>query len=121
MENERERERIKQCLDQELEAVVFHKAEEVIRRTHPHSLKGRMAAWWNRELEISLLPIAGAVMLLLLAGALLVTPKLLTKQQVLHSHSISEVSGKRELIEVWNNVYDREVYERRVAQIEAEN
>ncbi|GIO70260.1 hypothetical protein [Paenibacillus cookii] len=104
---------VKRELDRELAGLRFGNRQNVLERTHPNSLPGRLRAWWNKELELPVVPI-GAALLLLLTAAFLYRAALYPKGPL----PGSETAFKRELVEEAGSVYWKDDLERRLALLE---
>jgi len=63
----REKEKMKQQLDKELQHIQFTKQQEVLKRTHPVDFKERLASLWNKEIEIPILPVCTVITILFLS------------------------------------------------------
>ncbi|MCJ8010536.1 hypothetical protein MUG84_02120 [Paenibacillus sp. KQZ6P-2] len=103
---------MKQELDWELSGLQFGKQAEVIRRTHPSTLKDRLRSFWNKELELPVIPLGTAIALLLTAVYL---------YHAVREPKQAPVSGEakqRELIETGGSFYWKDEFERRLARIE---
>jgi hypothetical protein len=108
-----EREHYKKKLDEELGEIRFTKEAEVLGLTHPRTWRQSLSALWNKEFEISLLPL-GMSMAVIIA---------ITAVAQLRSSEESEgpQPGKqRQLIEAGGNTYWKDNYERAVASLEGD-
>lgn len=61
MEVNDEKNKVKDQLDRELQSIKFTKYQEVIERTHPVSYKQRLFAFWNKEIDIPLVPVSATL------------------------------------------------------------
>lgn len=101
---------IKKRLDEELGGLHYAGAERVLHRAlRPRRRRQRLNDWWNKEIELPLLPLAA--LCILLAGALL-----LTRSETLTEQPLA-VDEPRQLIEVGGNTYWKDDYERAVASV----
>ncbi|MBD2843863.1 hypothetical protein IDH44_01550 [Paenibacillus sp. IB182496] len=96
-------------LEEALGGLRFGGKAAVLRRTHPATRRERLAAWWNRELEVPVLP-AGA---LLLAGVLILALAYGPWDDSIAPTAVHE--PKRTLVEAGGNLYWQDEYERAVA------
>ncbi|AIQ45390.1 hypothetical protein R70723_05375 [Paenibacillus sp. FSL R7-0273] len=107
------REKIRQRLEDELAPVTFSGHDRVLGQTHPPTLRARLAALWNKELEIPIGALGAAAAVLTTGVLLFYAPQLTTKQQ----QSI-QPQERRELIETGGNTYWKDLYEQAVKQHE---
>jgi type VI protein secretion system component VasF len=110
---DREREAIRQQLEEELRPVTFTGHDRVLRQTHPLSLRARLSAFWNKELEIPLGTLGAAAALLVTGALLFYAPRIETKEQ-----QTVQMPRQRELIEAGGNTYWKDIYEQAVKQHE---
>jgi hypothetical protein len=112
MKRDTEREFIKKRLDEELSALYFTRDDEVLRRAHPRSWKERLAALWNKEIEVPLFPLGVSM-------AVILTVVTLTQLE-----SFMDADGtleeQRQLIEAGGNTYWKDDYEKAVASVESD-
>lgn len=110
----RERAYIRSKLDGELEEVRFGRAEDVLRRTHPRTWRDRLRAFWNKEIEVPVLPLglSFAVILAISAASQL-------RDRV--GDGDAALPESRELIEAGGNTYWKDDYERAVASVESDD
>jgi hypothetical protein len=101
MEVENEKNKVKKQLEQELQNVRFTKHQEVMNRTHPVSFKHKLASFWNKEIEIPLLPIGAALTLLLFSWGI---SGFNPEQQT--------TTPERELVEFGGNMYWKDELEK---------
>ncbi|MNZ87205.1 hypothetical protein D3C78_1060560 [compost metagenome] len=111
-----ERRAVKQRLEDELADVRFKGEEHVIRQTHPTSLRSRLSAFLNKELEIPVKP-AGVLCATLLASAFLLWLPF-DELAIRHPSEIQQNNKPRELIHIGGNIYDKSLYERMVNKYE---
>jgi hypothetical protein len=104
---EQEKKAFKGKLDDELKDRHFLMKEEVMRRTHPSTLRQRLNVIWNKEIEVSLLPLSAVLVLLFLAVGL---------RGFLYEKEPEQ--GNRELIEISGNVYWKDQLEKAVMKHE---
>lgn len=95
--------KIKQQLDKELQHIRFTKQHEVLKRTHPVDFKERLASFWNKEIEIPLLPICTIITCLFLSVGIWGFTNEKEHQPL-----------QRELVEAGGNVYWKDQLERAV-------
>ena len=105
-----ERSGVKERLEEELGGLRFAGTERVIRLAHPKSRLARLRAWWNKELEIPLLPACAIVIALTVILVLLPW----------HSAepTVDRDGRQRQLIDAAGNIYWKDEYERAVAMNE---
>ncbi|MWV43620.1 hypothetical protein GRF59_08225 [Paenibacillus sp. HJL G12] len=111
---EQEQSHLKQQLERELSGLQFSQQEEVVRRTHPTTVRGRLRAFWNKELELPII-LLGTVFALLLTAAFLYHAARQPKSEPAVS---SEAPQQRELIETGGSIYWKDEFERRLARYE---
>lgn len=99
----REKEKMKEQLDKELQHIRFTKQQEVLKRTHPVHFKERLASLWNKEIEISLLPICTVMTFLFLSLGIWGFTNEKEHQPL-----------QRELVEAGGNVYWKDQLEKAV-------
>ncbi|XID92737.1 hypothetical protein ACF3MZ_30515 [Paenibacillaceae bacterium WGS1546] len=109
----RERAHIRNKLDAELEEVRFGRADDVLRRTHPRTWRDRLRAFWNKEIEVPVLPLG-----LSFAVILAVTAASQLRERA--GDGDAALPGGRELIEAGGNTYWKDDYERAVAFVESD-
>lgn len=115
-----DRERISEKLRQELEPLRFERAEQVLERTHPRTWKARLAALWNKELDIALVP--AGVVLSVAAIALVAVWQLGQPDAGIDWNDAGNSDDRRsKLVEAGGNTYWKEDYERAVAKLEADD
>ncbi|SDZ67555.1 hypothetical protein SAMN05421736_13014 [Evansella caseinilytica] len=64
MDQRQQQKDISKKLNGELSHFHFSGNEEVIRKTHPKTLRDRLMRWWNKEISIPLVPLGMAALLL---------------------------------------------------------
>ncbi|GAA3401699.1 hypothetical protein ACFFNY_13210 [Paenibacillus hodogayensis] len=101
---------LRERLREELEPLRFDAVEQVVRRTHPRTFGQRLRAWWNKELEIPVVPGGAAVaMVLFLFGI----------QQAASPHKRNEAAaGTRQLVEAGGSMYWKDQLEKAVPSAE---
>lgn len=110
---DKERDDIKQRLEEELRPVTFSSHDAVLRQTHPPTLRAILRALWNKELEIPLRPL-GAAAAVLITGVLIVySPLPGTREQ-----QAGPQPRQRELLETGGNTYWKDIYEQAVKRHE---
>lgn len=109
-----EREDIKQRLEEELRPVTFSGHDTVLRQTHPHTLRARLLALWDKELEIPLRPLGAAAAILLTSALIIYSPRAGSGKQ---QQAIPQ-SQQRELLEIGGNTYWKNIYEQAVKRYE---
>ena len=108
-----EEEWMKSRLNEELDGIKFTGHTHVRKHTHPRTWRDRMSAFWNKELELPLVPIGAAAALLLFWSV---------SHQPDHSATEGDIPlTQRELIETGGNTYWKDVYEEAVRKHEDEN
>lgn len=95
-----QKEVIKKQLNDELNHVKFTQHQKVLNRTHPVSVKGKLAAFWNKEIEIPLIPVFATLSLLVFSLGLGM------------EHKQQTYSTSRELVEAGGNMYWKDELER---------
>ncbi|ULO06532.1 hypothetical protein H1230_26590 [Paenibacillus sp. 19GGS1-52] len=106
-----EREEFKQQLNNELASIQFTGHDRVIRQTHPPTLRSRLLAFWNKEIELPVKLVGGVSASLLVVFLLLNLLYVGAPQQ-----NSQQQQGLRELIEVGGNTYWKDIYEQAVKQ-----
>jgi hypothetical protein len=93
-----EREELKKCIDKQLEQIQFTRQKDVIKRTHPKTVKEKWVSWMNQEMTIPVVPVTSVAALLLVI-----------------SITMGDDSPKetQQLVEVGGNVYYKHVVEGR--------
>lgn len=114
MNAQEERDGVKAALDEELERIRFAGSAQVLERTHPRGWRRRLHAFWNKELEIPVVPLAA--MAAVLAGTLL-WGRLRNEPD----SGMADSGMNRVLVEEGANVYWKDEYERAVASIATED
>jgi len=112
---DRELESIRNKLDEEMGELRFSRAEDVLRRTHPRSWRDRLLAFWNKELEVPVLPVGLSLAVIL---AVVAADRL---KGTGHGQEPGAAASERQLIEAGGNTYWKDDYERAVAAIEAKD
>ncbi|MDO3411974.1 hypothetical protein QWJ34_19585 [Saccharibacillus sp. CPCC 101409] len=105
-----ERETVKRKLDEELNAVNFRAHDNVLRRTHPASLRARLSALWNREVEIPLRP-AGIAFGAAALGLALILPYAARPPR-----DVQTTAPQRQMIEAGGSFYWKDLYEKAVSE-----
>ncbi|NBD23109.1 hypothetical protein [Paenibacillus glycinis] len=114
MNGQDRQETMKSALDEELNPLRFGGRARVLERTHPRGWRGRLSAWWNKELVIPVVPVAAVVALL--AGSLLVG-----RLRGMSEDGRPGPSANRVLVKEGENYYWQDEYEKAVASIETED
>ncbi|RXZ81635.1 hypothetical protein EBB07_13305 [Paenibacillaceae bacterium] len=91
----------------------FHSSETVIRRTHPKTWHERLKKFWNKELELPVLPLGAAFTLLFIFAV--------TTLPGGNRNPVNPEPFKEGLIEAGGNIYWKKDYERAVEQHEDQN
>lgn len=104
-------------INQELQAIRFQGADKVISHTFPKSGRERLASLWNKEIEIraAVIGYVSASVLVLVIGIYL------WKDLVMKPAPTVSLQAGTELLEVGDNIYWKEQYERMVAKLEDPN
>jgi hypothetical protein len=105
---------ITQQLNRELSELQFNRQSEVIKRTHPTTWKQRINAFWNKEIELPLLPIGTAI-------AVVIAVFIIIQEQSAPHVETPLVAKQRVLVEEGGNTYSEDVYKRAVVRIENQN
>jgi hypothetical protein len=90
----------------------FDKTALVLERTHPKTLKARIAAFWNKEIaDVPVVPLGAAAAILLTLSAVHINKQDPQKDGF----------QKRQLVEAGGNTYWKDEYEKAVAHNENQN
>jgi hypothetical protein len=108
---------VKQMLDRELADLRFDTQAHVIGRTHPTTWRGRLRAFWNKELELPMVPLGTAFVFFLTASFLYYADR----QPKADPAIGNEAFQQRELIEAGGSVYWKDEIERRLSHHENPN
>ncbi|MGI2293801.1 hypothetical protein [Paenibacillus sp. GXUN7292] len=103
-------------LDEELEKLTFSGKMEVRKRTHPKSRKDKLIALWNKELELSPIPLISAAV-----SCLLIVWSIGAYDTSLQLSKSAPYTQATELVEAGGNIYFKEQYEGRLQQYAKEN
>lgn len=105
-----DRNEMRERLEEEVADLRFTGHEAVMRRIQSPSRLDKLRAFWNREIEVPVVP--ASLLLAVLAGACfqLRPPEA--------SETKTDTAQQAELIEVEGNIYWKEDYERMVARVE---
>ncbi|MDY0410282.1 hypothetical protein ACFFIS_14730 [Virgibacillus soli] len=102
--------KINKQLHEELRNIKFTKQEKVLQRTHPTTFKHKLISLWNKEIEISFLPIVAVCLLsLVLIG---------TKDMIDKNPEQMNRDKQHGLIEIGGYVYWKDTLEKRGVQYE---
>lgn len=105
---EKEKDRLIRQLEEELKHVTFNKHQEVLARTHPLSWREKLKSFWNKEVEIPLIPVGGFLTLFLFLWGIST-----------YDHEQDQVEiAQRELVEVGGNTYWKDELEKVVVRHE---
>jgi len=110
---ETEEQQFRSQLDSELDHLTFQGSKKVLQQTHPSSWREKLAALWNKELEIPLaplLPVAAVASVLLLWGVIAHGP---SGGHPDRTGSLTRLEHY-ELIEAGGNTYPKELYEKKM-------
>jgi hypothetical protein len=105
----REKEKFKQKLDEELQPVKFTKQQDVLNRINPVTFKEKLSSFMNKEIEIPLMPTFTAFAILFFSWGLWMFTNEKDSQTLL-TH--------QELVEVGGNIYWKDQLERVVVLYE---
>lgn len=105
-----EQKTITQQLKKELAELQFTGHTKVIRRTHPTTWRQKMISWWNKEIELPLLPIGTAL------AAVIIVMSIIPGQSA--PKETNDLAKPRVLVEEGGNIYWEDVYKRAVVRIE---
>jgi hypothetical protein len=108
----KERQSMRRRLDDELIHLTYDQQESILRRTHPRTWSERARAFWNREVELPLIPI-GIVIILMMGWPVY--------QHVVPDMKDSINRSSRQMIEVGGSTYWKDAYERAMVQYENKN
>jgi hypothetical protein len=107
-----EQESIKGMIDKELAELRFGRQADVLKRTHPRAWRDHLRVWWNKELQLPLLPIGlSCVLLITIATAVQLS-------ELPNSHD-APPPQHRELIETGGNTYWSDEFEKAVGAHES--
>ncbi|MGM0902217.1 MAG: hypothetical protein ACQEXB_14120 [Bacillota bacterium] len=101
----REKEIIKQKLDDELRYVKFTRQEDVRNRINPVTWKNKLSSFLNKEFEVPLMPIFTAVTLLFLSWGI---------WKFTNENDPQPLLSQKELVEAGGNIYWKDQLERAV-------
>lgn len=101
-----EQQRIKEILDQELNHLKFNRQVQVIRRTHPKSYADWIRHYWNKEIEVPVIPAAFALLLFITftSGARLIDQ--------FSIGTSSHIASERELVDTGAGIYWRDMLQK---------
>ncbi|MEF2244723.1 hypothetical protein [Paenibacillus sp. IITD108] len=111
-----EDERLQEKLDGELGMLTFTGQMEVLKHTHPKSRKDKLIALWNKELELSPIPLAAAAV-----SCLLIFWSIGAYDTSLPLGKSVPLVKSIELVEAGGNIYYKEQYEGRLKQYAKES
>lgn len=97
-------------LKEELAHVHFTSHEQVLRRTHPKKMIDRLRNWWNKELEIPVVPLFSISVLILIIG---IGGYELVLDDLLLPDGLTQ---QRELVDTGVGIYWSDVLERAVSR-----
>jgi len=107
---------LRAVLDEELDKLTFTGRIEVLKRTHPKSRKEKLIALWNKELELSPIPLAAAAV-----SCLLFFWSIGAYDTNLQLEKRAPLVKSIELVEAGGNIYYKEQFEGRLQQYAKEN
>ncbi|KMJ58328.1 hypothetical protein AB685_10515 [Bacillus sp. LL01] len=102
--HQKENRAVKEKLDHELGELYFTGHERVLRKTHPKSFNEKLSSFWNKELEIPVLPIV------LTVGLFFTTISI--KSELFHTET--HLRADREMIEFAGYTYWKDDFEKAV-------
>jgi hypothetical protein len=100
----KEKQKVKAKLDCELRELHFTSYESVLQKTQPRSLTEKLSTFWNKELEIPVLPVV-------FAAGLFFT--VLTIEDDLNKQDIT-ARNDNEMIQIAGSMYWKDDYEKAV-------
>ncbi|WP_404350976.1 hypothetical protein LG311_07865 [Sutcliffiella horikoshii] len=100
----KEKQAVKERLDHELKDFHFTGCEKVIQKTHPKSFVEKLSSFWNKEIELPVLPIVLAATLIFSTISL---------RDDLNSE-VTTTQAEREIIQIAGYTYWKDDYERAV-------
>ncbi|UAL48852.1 hypothetical protein [Sutcliffiella horikoshii] len=101
----KEKQAVKERLDQELKDFHFTGCEKVLQKTHTKSFVDKLSSFWNKEIEVPVLPIVVAATLILSTISL---------KDDLKNNEITTTQAEREIIQIAGYTYWKDDYERAV-------
>ncbi len=107
----KEQDRLNSLLDKEVSQLHFSGHKEVLKRTHPKTVKEKLSIWWNKEIEIPLRLIGAILICFLLIGSYSFYENMRNDNEI--NHDVDRV-----LVEEGGNVYWKDDLERAVGQNE---
>lgn len=105
---------LKNLLDRELADLQFHKEADVIARTHPATWRGRLRSFWNKELELPVIPLGTAFLLTFVSAFLFHA----ARQPETGPDMKNAGTQQRELIKAGGSMYWKDEIERRLSKHE---
>ncbi|WP_404432446.1 hypothetical protein [Sutcliffiella horikoshii] len=100
----KEKQAVKEGLDHELKDFHFTGCEKVIQKTHPKSIVEKLSSFWNKEIELPVLPIVVA--------ATLIFSTISLKDDL--NSEVTTTQAEREIIQIAGYTYWKDDYERAV-------
>ncbi|WP_226680788.1 hypothetical protein [Sutcliffiella horikoshii] len=104
----KEKQAVKERLDHELKDFHFTGCEKVIQKTHAKSFTEKLSSFWNKEIEVPVVPIVVAAVLLFSTISL---------RDDLNGE-VRTTQGEREIIQIAGYAYWKDDYERAVKEYE---
>jgi hypothetical protein len=107
----KEKQAVRERLDHELKDFHFTRCEKVLQKTHPKSFTEKLSSFWNKEIEIPILPVVVATVLILSTISL----------RDDRDSEVITTQADREIIQIAGYTYWKDDYERVVKEHENKN
>ncbi|NLP50629.1 hypothetical protein [Bacillus sp. RO1] len=107
----KEKQAVRERLDNELKDLHFTGCEKVLQKTHPKSFTEKLSSFWNKEIELPILPVVVATMLILSTISL----------RVDRDNVVITTQADREIIRIAGYTYWKDDYERVVKEHESKS
>ncbi|WP_156317847.1 hypothetical protein [Bacillus sp. CHD6a] len=107
----KEKQAVRKRLDDELKDFHFTGCEKVLQKTHPNSFKEKLSSFWNKEVELPILPIIMATVLMISTISLREDRK----------NELTTTQANREIIQIAGYTYWKDDYERMVKEHESKS
>ncbi|WP_404449599.1 hypothetical protein LG307_07970 [Sutcliffiella horikoshii] len=104
----KEKQAVKERLDHELKDFHFTGCEKVLQKTHQNSFAEKLSSFWNKEIELPILPLVVAAVLMISTISL--------KDDL--NNEVTSSETQREIIKIAGYSYWKDDYERAVKQHE---
>ncbi|MGD7052432.1 hypothetical protein [Sutcliffiella horikoshii] len=104
----KEKQAVKERLDHEIKDFHFTGCEKVIQKTHPKSFAQKLSSFWNKEIELPVLP--------MVVTATLIFSTISLKDDL--NSEVTTTQAEREIIQIAGYTYWKDDYERAVKEHE---